>query len=518
MRELLRLQSLKTKAIQLSTSPHTHELVREDISRLVTAIEKNIEALEGLVAVDLTLAEVEDAGIRHDLRNHIGITLGYAELIKDTADAENLTFTASLSNLLDKTVMWSKRALDQLEKRKRYSSTTVNEPAARRLESLPLDDTQGSVLILDDERANRDLLTRYVEQLKLSAFPCENAEQLFNTLSDKKIDLILLDLIMPESSGYEVLEKLKQSSSWRSIPVIVISGLGDQNEVIRCINAGAEDYLQKPFNKTLLQARLKAGLERKSWIDKERALSEQLEKSERFIKNTFGRYLSNEIVSNLLDNPDGLDMGGQLQTVSILMADIRGFTTISETLAPQDVVQLLNNYLGRMADIIMAHGGTVDEFIGDAILALFGAPIVSENDCTNAVSCAIEMQRQMDQVNALNKEQGLPEIRIGIGINTGEVVAGNIGSATRAKYGVVGHAVNLTSRIEDQTKPGEILVANSTLEQINKAVISGRTLQLQPKGMSDIVGVTEVLDFSLPPDEADEESSDADTQANQTKS
>ena len=127
-----------------------------------------------------------------------------------------------------------------------------------------------------------------------------------------------------------MLAKLKASQIWRAIPVIVISGLADQAEVIRCIEAGADDYLQKPFNRVLLEARLAAGLDRKRWVDTERRLSTELEKSHRFIKNTFGRYLSTEIVSNLLDKPDGLDMGGTLQTVTILMADILALFTLAE--------------------------------------------------------------------------------------------------------------------------------------------------------------------------------------------
>ena len=235
-----------------------------------------------------------------------------------------------------------------------------------------------------------------------------------------------------------------------------------------------------------------------AWVDKERHLSSELEKSQRFIKNTFGRYLSTEIVSKLLDKPDGLDMGGQLQTVTILMADIRGFTTISESLPPQKVVKVLNNYLGTMAEIIMAHDGTVDEFIGDAILALFGAPVAKADDSARAIACALAMQAEMDAINARNIADGLPSIDIGIGINTGEVVAGNIGSKKRAKYGVVGHAVNVTSRIEDQTLPGEILVAKSTLDACSLACKLGREIELHPKGVSEIIDVSAVESIDIP--------------------
>ncbi|NNC54139.1 MAG: response regulator, partial [Pseudomonadales bacterium] len=368
---------------------------------------------------------------------------------------------------------------------------------ANRAEPQPASDGEaryeGKILILDDQAENRDLLSRYIEQLGLEAFACASAEQAYAVLEQQNIDLILLDLVMPEVSGQQVLSRLKNSSLWRAIPVIVISGLADQEQVIHCIEAGADDYLQKPFNRVLLQARLAAGLNRKRWVDTERHLTRELEKSQRFIKNTFGRYLSSEIVSNLLDKPDGLNMGGELQTVTILMADIRGFTTISEQLSPQSVVKLLNTYLGAMAEIIMAHGGIVDEFIGDAILALFGAPVTSAKDRDNAIRCALAMQEAMPEVNQRNREQGLPEIEMGIGVNTGEVVAGNIGSTKRAKYGVVGHAVNLTSRIEDQTRPGEILVADSTLVDLELALQLGRKLDLQPKGVSERVQVCQVI-------------------------
>lgn len=485
-RELVRLQGLQVKVGQLLVKATLDELLRDDLSRLFDALELSVGKLDDLNTQGVSLDSIESPEIRHDIRNVIGIAKGYAELIKDTAPE----LDTKLGNLLDKVVLWSAKTISTLE-RSRRRTVTVND-ASQALTPHPL--RSGRILILDDEPSNRDLLSRHIQQLGLEAFACATAEQAYETLKKHPIDLILLDLIMPGVSGHQVLAELKASELWRAIPVIVISGLSDQEEVIKCIQAGADDYLQKPFNKTLLQARLHAGLNRKQWVDKERHLKSELEKSHRFIKNTFGRYLSTEIVTNLLEKPDGLDMGGQLQTVTILMADIRSFTTIAESLPPAKVVKLLNNYLGGMADIIMAHNGTVDEFIGDAILALFGAPVAKTDDADRAIMCALEMQEAMSQINLLNLEQGLPEIHIGIGINTGEVIAGNIGSIKRAKYGVVGHAVNLTSRIEDQTLPGEILVADSTLSSCSLALVTGRQLKLQPKGLSETIAVTAIND------------------------
>ncbi len=486
-RELVRLQGLQVKVGQLLVKNKLDPALKEDLEKLYEALENSVSRLDDLNLLGQPLDRITSTETRHDIRNAIGITKGYAELIKDSAEQPS----ATLSNLLDKIVLWSVKTIATLERaRGSVEPAGALEPAAI-AEVQP--GYRGTILILDDEPSNRELLTRQIDQLGLNSIACANAGEAFDVLRSQDIDLILLDLVMPEVSGHDVLARLKASELWRAIPVIVISGMSDQNEVIRCIQAGADDYLQKPFNRVLLQARLQAGLQRKRWVDKERELSNELEKSHRFIKNTFGRYLSTEIVSNLLDKPDGLDMGGQLQTVTILMADIRSFTSISEQLDPQKVVALLNNYLGKMADVIMAHDGTVDEFIGDAILALFGAPVAKEDDSDRAIACALEMQAQIAEVNRENREQGLPEISIGIGINTGEVVAGNIGSASRAKYGVVGHAVNLTSRIEDQTAAGEILAAQSTLDSCQRELLLGRSLQLQPKGVVESVQVCEVV-------------------------
>ncbi len=489
-RELVRLQGLQVKVGQLLVKNKLDDLLKDDLNRLYDALELSVAKLDGLNLQGIALNSIDNPETRHDIRNAIGITKGYAELIKDTVESPS----ASLSNLLDKIMLWSAKTISTLE---RTSLKQVDISSSSIYSLKPQHQHRGHILILDDEPANRELLSRHIQQLGMKPFACEKAEQAYEVLKKNDIDLILLDLIMPDVSGHQVLADLKASQLWRAIPVIVISGMSDQEEVIRCIQAGAEDYLQKPFNKVLLQARLYAGLDRKSWVDKERHLSNELEKSQRFIKNTFGRYLSTEIVSKLLDKPDGLDMGGQLQTVTILMADIRGFTTISETLPPQKVVKVLNNYLGTMAEVIMAHDGTVDEFIGDAILALFGAPVAKEDDSARAIACALAMQAEMDEINARNVADGLPSIEIGVGINTGEVIAGNIGSKKRAKYGVVGHAVNVTSRIEDQTLAGEILVAKTTLDASMLKLALGRRIKLQPKGVTEIIDVSAVKSIKI---------------------
>jgi class 3 adenylate cyclase len=309
-------------------------------------------------------------------------------------------------------------------------------------------------------------------------------------LEQESVDLVLLDLVMPSIDGREVLARIKQSEQHRAIPVIMISGRQDMDQIVDCIQVGADDYLLKPVNSVLLSARIKSGLERKRWHDKEEQYREQLEKRELFIRQTFGRYISDAIVDEILENPEGLKLGGDLRSVTLMMSDIRSFTTLVEHLPPEKVVTLLNRYLGKMTDIILEHGGTIDEFLGDAVLAAFGAPTKTPDHAQRAVNCAIAMQAAMDDINTQNKADGLPEIEMAIALNTGEVVAGNIGSERRSKYGFVGHEVNVTSRIEDAALPKEILVSERTLNCLDLTGFNvGESRSLNPKGIEETLSV-----------------------------
>ncbi|NES83579.1 MAG: adenylate/guanylate cyclase domain-containing protein, partial [Moorea sp. SIO2B7] len=210
------------------------------------------------------------------------------------------------------------------------------------------------------------------------------------------------------------------------------------------------------------------------------------------IRKTFGRYLSNEIVATLLESPEGLELGGQRRKITLLTSDLRGFTATSERLPPEEVVKILNFYLGYMADVITHHQGTIDEFMGDGILVLFGAPISRKDDATRAIACAVEMQLAMEPVNQKMKEWGLPPLEMGIGINTGEVVVGNIGSEKRTKYGVVGSQVNLTYRIESYTIGGQIIISATTLKESGSIVKINGQKQVTPKGVKEPITIYDV--------------------------
>lgn len=209
-----------------------------------------------------------------------------------------------------------------------------------------------------------------------------------------------------------------------------------------------------------------------------------LEERSQFIRDTFGRYISDDVVAQLLDAPDGLRLGGEKCRVTVLMSDLRGFTALAERLDPQQVVTFLNRYLEAMVPIILSYGGTIIEILGDALLVIFGAPLQHEDDAQRAVACAVAMQLQMEEANAPNRREGLSEAAMGIGIHTGDAVVGNFGSQQRARYGAVGGTLNLTGRIESYTTGGQILISDTTYQETAALVKITHQMTAEPKGIS----------------------------------
>ena len=212
--------------------------------------------------------------------------------------------------------------------------------------------------------------------------------------------------------------------------------------------------------------------------------AEALARRSQFIRETFGRYVSEDVVAQLLDVPEGIELGGELRQVTILMSDLRGFTALAECLAPQEVMTVLNRYLEAMVDVILAYRGTIIEILGDGLLVLFGAPLTRDDDAERAVACALAMQLRLDATNAPNRQAGLPDVDMGIGIHTGEVVVGHIGSQQRTKYGVVGSAVNLTGRIESYTTGGQILISPTTYAETAAVLTVSHQMTVVPKGVA----------------------------------
>ena len=452
----------------------TFERLQESLGEEATADFSHM--FSAATRLEQMLGDPEPAD-RHDLMNVLAALRGYAEMLQEDIGAQHPEMDATLVSLL------------QMVQEAASGNSRPSVGDSRTVQSDP-----GFILAVDDRQENRELVARNLSRIGHFVVTAASGEEALQALEHSDVDVVLLDLLMPGMDGREVLRRIKEHPDWRATPVIVISGSQDMDGIIECIEAGADDYLIKPFNPILLQARIKAGIERKRWHDKEEQYRQQLERNEKFIRATFGRYLSDEIVTDILERPEGLELGGDLRKVSIMLSDIRGFTTISEQLEPTQVVTIINRYLGAMTDIIMAHQGTIDEFIGDAILAVFGAPQYRDDDADRAVQCALAMQAAMADINARNEAEGLPAISTGIAINTGDVIAGNIGSERRSKYGFVGHPMNVTSRIEDFTAGGEILISDSTLQALEGDYAVTNSQKINVKGINAAILVHQIME------------------------
>lgn len=336
----------------------------------------------------------------------------------------------------------------------------------------------GRILIADDNKVNRLLLARSVEMLGHSVMLAENGKVAMQRLAGGGFDLLLLDIEMPEMDGFAVLAAIEADPDLRGLPVIVTSSVEGLDNIVRCIELGAEDYLPKPVNRVLLQARLTSCLEKKRLRDEQKAL--------------LSRFATSEVARDLRDQ--GFAIGGRRLRASVLFCDIRGFTALSEDQPPEATIDLLNAYYALMFDAIGGHGGIVSLMIGDGLMALFGAPQPLDNPARQAVDAAREMLEMIEGFNAERRAVGAPALRIGVGIATGEVVAGYAGTQDRACYTCIGATVNLAARLESHTKTVgcDILIDAGTRAGLTGAAEAALLGAVEFKGFSAPLSVYSV--------------------------
>ena len=341
-------------------------------------------------------------------------------------------------------------------------------------------DRRGRILVVDDDPLNRAILGRGLEREGHDVVTAADGAEALATLRSTELDLVLLDIVMPNVDGFAVLGELKADPVLRDIPVIMISAVDDQESVIRCIEAGAEDHLPKPFDPVLLRARINAGMARRHLQAIER----------RRLRDTFARFLPEAVVEEVLLR-GGADprLGGVRVEATVVFCDLRGFTTFAEREAPEMVIAVLNRFLAEMTDAVMDAGGTLLGFIGDGIIAVFGAPIETADHADRALAAAVAMATDcLARLNTWARGEGLGEaFRIGVGLNSGPIMSGNVGSERRLEYTAIGDTVNIAARIEQLTKEHQfsVLLSDATrcalteargdLAYVADVVIRGRT-------------------------------------------
>jgi adenylate cyclase len=334
------------------------------------------------------------------------------------------------------------------------------------------------LLVVDDNKVNRLLLTRSLELQGHSVATAENGRLALEMLRRSGFDLVLLDMEMPEMDGFQVLEQMKNDLQLRDLAVIVTSSLEGIDHVVRCIELGAEDYLPKPVNPVLLRARIGASLEKKRLRDQQKELMR--------------RFTTPEVAQDLQES--GFSLSGKRVRGSVMFSDIRGFTALVESQPPEETIDLLNTYYTLMFDAISGQGGIVSLIVGDGLMAIFGAPLPLAHHRESAVRAALEMIQLVELLNVERTAAGKPQIKIGIGIASGEMVAGYTGTLARATYTCIGNTVNLASRLEAHTKVADraILIDIDTRDGL------GERIQVESLGPVPFKGKAEPVEvFSV---------------------
>jgi len=360
------------------------------------------------------------------------------------------------------------------------------------------------ILVVDDTPANIQTLAAILKDKGYQLSVATNGKQALEVLARVQPDLILLDVMMPEMDGFETCRRLKEAAATKQIPVIFLTARTETTDIVKGFELGAVDYVAKPFNAHELLARVSTHLTidelRRSLAGK----NVELARAHELVRRAFGRYVSEEVAASILQSPEGLELGGEEREVTILMSDLRGFTALAARLTPHEVIEFLNLYLEAMVDVISRYEGTIDEIIGDAILVIFGAPVAIDDHPGKAVACGLAMQLAMTEVNRRLTAKGATELEMGIGIHTGRVIVGNIGSLRRTKYAAVGSTVNLAGRIESFTTGGQLLISESTREKIKAPLRIDGQFQVEPKGatrslqLHEIGGIGAPYNLSLP--------------------
>jgi class 3 adenylate cyclase len=447
---------------------------------------------DALAAWKIETGKIDFPGLRRDMRTPLSAVIGYAELCLDEARAgRQEDIVKDLAKILK-----AAQDLDALFSSASYpermdtssagiggflgeaSVTGVVPPVAPMptpqdlgLSTQPM--PTAKLLAVDDNDLNRDMLVRRLQKLGYEVTEAGTGRQALQLLKQGNFDLVLLDILMPDLDGFQTLEFMKADPGLRHIPVIMLTALDDVDSTVRCIEAGAEDYVPKPFNPVILRARISASLEKKRLRDQEQAYLEQLQvertKSERLLLNVLPKAIAERlkagqrtIVDSFIDS-------------TVLFADIVGFTRIAARQSPHRTVQLLNELFSSFDRIAEQHELEKIKTIGDAYMMVSGVPVIRPDHAEACAAAAFEM---LEAVRVFNRRHQL-EWSIRIGMNSGPVVAGIIGTKKFA-YDLWGDTVNIASRMESHGQPGKVQISEAT-----KRLLSDR-YEVTPMGLIEI--------------------------------
>jgi class 3 adenylate cyclase len=327
-----------------------------------------------------------------------------------------------------------------------------------------------------------------------------SARKMFDALEKNTPALILLDIDMPGMNGYEAIRLLKAREETRHIPVIFLTGKTDVSDELMGLSLGAVDYITKPIVPPLLLKRIELHLLVEAQRQTLEIQREELRYYNEYLQRAFSTYLSGEVVQDIMIDPAGLRLGGSQRYMTAIFTDIQDFSSIAERLDPEDLVRLLNIYLTSLSDILLELGGTIDKYVGDAIIAFFGAPLELPDHALRACEAAVLMRRKEQQMNREFHVSGLSAAPLltRIGINTGDMVVGNMGSQRKMNYTIMGNAVNIASRLEGLNKMYGTwaLTTEHTIQETGSRFLARRLDRVRPVGLQTPLRIYELVEFS----------------------
>jgi adenylate cyclase len=446
---------------------------REDLERIVNAgfsLQRRLNDALGQTGIPDDIDGYR-AQLRHDLRTPINAVKGYGEMIvEDATDAGHDSIVSDLRKLLDAAngmlaridslVVFTGQGMSVTPEASFDAAARVIEAIRGSERAAPLSDISGRILVVDDNESNRDLLARRLARDGHAVEMASGGAAALALLKDREFDLILLDILMPDMSGYQVLGELKGSALTREIPVIMISALDEVDSIVRCIEAGAVDYMPKPFEPALLRARIRACLENKLLRDRERAMIEEIRKAKEKNEALLLSILPKAVVERI---NDGASMvADHIPEATILFADLVDFTPFSGNMAAVDVVTFLNRIFSAFDRLADRFGAEKIKTIGDAYMLAVGLPEPREDHAEAAARMALAM---IEVLETLKVETKAP-IRLRIGLHTGPAIAGVIGERKFA-YDIWGATVNLASRMESHGAPDRIHVSKALARKLD---------------------------------------------------
>ena len=354
------------------------------------------------------------------------------------------------------------------------------------------------ILVVDDTPANVKLLVDLLAAKGYRPVAAASGEEALARIAEQVPDLVLLDIMMPGLSGYDVCRRIRDDPATALLPVVLCTSLDPKQERIHGIEAGADDFIPKPINQQELFARVKSLLrikalqdEVKAWNDRlEQRVQEQLAQMERLsrLKNFFSPQLAEAIVSGGADDP----LKSHRREITVVFLDLRGFTAFTETADPEEVMGVLREYHAAMGALILAHEGTLERFTGDGIMIFFNDPVVVDDPAPRAVRMALQMQQRTAVLAAGWKKRGY-DLQLGIGIAMGFATIGAIGFEGRIDYGAIGNVTNLAARLCGEAKGGEILVAPRVAAALDGSIAVEPAGELALKGLARPIAVSRVL-------------------------